>query len=182
MRLGTRWQQHRPGVDFVGVTRDEGGGGVKHINARKHLYVDPAAAQQLFRRILKRRSDLKAPTRLPQESSFIVIVCKISPITPSTYLQMPVNLRGFCHYVVVKWNIGSKYLAGVRRGALRLRRRSPPPMDLPPQSLFILPQGTWTLMDSDKRIKPRSDTIFITCMATRRGGGGGGGASLERTR
>lgn len=88
------------------------------------------------------------------------------------------NYRRSCHYAVVKWNISSKYLDIKRKRALNLYQTS---IDVLLQSLFISPRGTWTLIDSDNRIEPPSDTIFITCMATRGGGGGGGGGlSVER--
>lgn len=45
---------------------------------------------------------------------------KISSMTPSTYLQMPVNLQCLCHYAVIKWNISSKYLDIKRKRALSL--------------------------------------------------------------
>ncbi len=41
-------------------------------------------------------------------------------MTPSTYLQMPVNLQRLCHYAVIKWNISSKYLDIKRKRALNL--------------------------------------------------------------
>lgn len=86
-------------------------------------------------------------------------------MTPSTYHKMPVNLQHLCHYDVIKWNISSKYLDIKRKRALNIifpgfyRSSS--------CNLFsFLPKETWTLIDSDNRIKPKSDTIFITCMAT----------------